>query len=245
MQLYHANCIEIMKQMPKKSVDMILTDPPYLMQYCTRYRKDSTHEYCKQILNDNNPELIAEYIKECYRILKDNTAMYIFCNANHVDFFKRQLEQAGFVVKNMIIWVKNHWSAGDLKAAFAKQYEILFLVNKGRRELNGKRYPDVWHFDRISQYRSVHQNQKPVDLLVRCLECHSSPGDVVFDGFMGSGSTGVACARTGRNFIGVELDERYYTIARRRIYCGKAYVDNDCIHCEHVYDDDEGLYCRL
>ena len=59
--------------------------------------------------------------------------MYMFCNCDKVDFFKQELENAGFKIKNMIIWVKNNWTAGDLKAQFGKQYEIIFLVNKGRK----------------------------------------------------------------------------------------------------------------
>ena len=158
-----------------------------------------------------------DYIKECYRILQNNTAMYMFCNCDKVDFFKQELENAGFKIKNMIIWVKNNWTAGDLKAQFGKQYEIIFLVNKGRKCFNGKRITDVWMFDRISGKKQLHQNQKPVDLLKQCILKHSDENDIIFDGFMGSGSTGVACIETGRKFIGVELDKKYFEIAKERI----------------------------
>lgn len=217
IKLYKGDCLEIMKDIPDKSIDLIVTDPPYLIKYKTNYRKNKKHEFCSEILNDDNYEMISNYIKECFRLLKDNSAMYIFCNCDKVDYFKQELEKAHFKIKNMIIWVKNNWTAGDLKAQFGKQYEIIFLVNKGRCLFNGKRITDVWNFDRVSGNKQVHQNQKPLDLLEQCILKHSKENDVVFDGFMGSGSTGVACVNTNRNFIGIEIDEKYFEIAKKRI----------------------------
>ena len=217
IKLYCDDCLNIMKQIENESVDLIVTDPPYLIKYKTNRRKNKDHDFCSEILNDDNEQLIIDYIKECYRILKNNTAMYMFCNCDKVDFFKQELENAGFKIKNMIIWVKNNWTAGDLKAQFGKQYEIIFLVNKGRKCFNGKRITDVWMFDKISGKKQLHQNQKPVDLLKQCILKHSDENDIIFDGFMGSGSTGVACIETNRKFIGVELDKKYFEIAKERI----------------------------
>lgn len=217
IKLYCDDCLNIMKQIENEYVDLIVTDPPYLIKYKTNRRKNKDHDFCSEILNDDNEQLIIDYIRECYRILKNNTAMYMFCNCDKVDFFKQELENAGFKIKNMIIWVKNNWTAGDLKAQFGKQYEIIFLVNKGRKCFNGKRITDVWMFDRISGKKQFHQNQKPVDLLKQCILKHSDENDIIFDGFMGSGSTGVACIETGRKFIGVELDKKYFEIAKERI----------------------------
>ena len=217
IKLYCDDCLNIMKQIENESIDLIVTDPPYLIKYKTNHRKNKDHDFCSEILNDDNEQLIIDYIRECYRILKNNTAMYMFCNCDKVDFFKQELENAGFKIKNMIIWVKNNWTAGDLKAQFGKQYEIIFLVNKGRKCFNGKRITDVWMFDKISGKKQLHQNQKPVDLLKQCILKHSDENDIVFDGFMGSGSTGVACIETNRKFIGVELDKKYFEIAKERI----------------------------
>lgn len=216
-KLLYGDCVELMKNIPDKSIDLIVTDPPYLIKYKTNYRKDKNHDFCSEILNDDNYDLISNYIKQCYRILKDDTAMYMFCNCDRVDFFKQQLEKAGFKIKNMIIWVKNNWTAGDLKAQFGKQYEIIFLVNKGRKCFNGSRITDVWNFNRVAGKNQLHQNQKPIDLLEQCILKHSNENDIVFDGFMGSGSTGVAALNLGRNFIGIELNENYFNIAKNRI----------------------------
>ena len=215
-KIYNEDCLEGMKHIPDGSVDLIVTDPPYLMNYKTGHRKDKTHRFNDVILNDDNEQLITDYVKECYRIMKEDTAMYLFCSSHKVDFFKRELEKE-FSIKNMIIWVKNNHTAGDLESAFGRKYEIVFLVNKGQRKFNGERLTDIWEFPRVSGDSQLHQNQKPVELIKRCIEKHSNVGEVVFDGFMGSGTTAAAALDTNRNYIGFELDEYYFNVAEKRI----------------------------
>jgi len=219
-KIYQGDCIQVMNDMPEKCIDLIVTDPPYLISYKTNHRKDKSHEFTSEIANDNNPELITNYIKMCHTIMKDNTAMYMFCSADKVDFFKQELEKY-FKIKNMIIWVKNNWSAGDLEGAFGRQYEICFLVNKGRKKFNGKRITDVWQFDRVVGNNQVHQNQKPVELIRQCIEKHSQSGDLVFDGFGGSGTTALAALELGRNYLTVEFEEKYCKIIHKRVNSAK------------------------
>jgi len=216
-KIYNMDCLEGMKEISDKSIDLIVTDPPYLISYKTNYRKNKNHEFCSEILNDNNEELIKKYIEDCYRILKDNTAAYIFCSSKTVDVFKKYCIESGFIIKNSIIWIKNNWTAGDLTAQFGQQYEIILLLNKGRKYFNGKRLTDVWFFDRISGKNQQHQNQKPINLLKQCIEKHSQENEIIFDGFMGAGSTAIACINTNRNYIGFELDKNYYNITNKRI----------------------------
>nr|WP_260135188.1 DNA methyltransferase [Lactococcus lactis] len=89
-KIYNEDCLEGMKRIPDNSVDLIVTDPPYLMRYKTNHRKNKNHKFSNEILNDNNHELIQEYIKECHRIMKGDTAMYMFCSMHNVDFFKKR-----------------------------------------------------------------------------------------------------------------------------------------------------------
>ena len=215
-KIYNEDCLEGMKRIPDGSVDLIVTDPPYLMNYKTGRRKDKTHRFNDVILNDDNGQLIVDYVKECYRILKEDSAMYLFCSSHKVDFFKRELEKL-FSIKNMIIWVKNNHTAGDLESAFGRKYEIVFLVNKGQRKFNGERLTDIWEFPKVSSDSQLHQNQKPIELIKRCIEKHSNVGDVVFDGFMGSGTTAAAALDINRNYIGFELDEYYFNVAEKRL----------------------------
>lgn len=106
---------------------------------------------------------------------------------------------------------------GDLSTTFGYSYEFIIFASKGQPKIRGKRISDVWQFARVKPKEQIHQNQKPVDLLIQAIEKSSDEGAVVFDGFMGSGSTGVACINTNRRFIGIELDEEYFNIAKQRI----------------------------
>jgi len=215
-KVYQGDCLEVMKDIDDNSIDLIVTDPPYLINYKTNHRKNKEHEFCSVIQNDNNPLLISEYIKQCNRIMKDNSAMYMFCSCDKVDFFKQELEKY-FKIKNIIIWVKNNWTAGDLKGQFGKQYEMILLVNKGRKEINGKRYSDVWNFKRVAGNKQTHQNEKPVNLIEQCISSHSTKNDLVFDGFAGSGTTGVACKNLNRNYILIEKEPKYIDIINKRL----------------------------
>ena len=210
-KLYNGDCLEIMKDIKDKSIDLIVTDPPYLIDYQSNYRKNKY----KKIKNDiKAEELISNYFKECYRILKDNTAMYSFCSWHNIDFFKREFEKY-FKLKNIIVWNKNNTSMGDLKGSYAPKYEFILFGHKGRKLINGFRYPDVLEAKRTGN--KLHPTQKPIDLLEIFIKTSSNEGDTVFDGFMGSNSTGIASIKNNRKFIGIELDSNYYNIAKQRI----------------------------
>lgn len=217
-KIYLGDCLEVMKDIDDESVDLIVTDPPYLIGYKTNVRKDKQHKFCRTIDNDdkNSEEMIRRYIMECHRIMKNNTAMYMFCSPDRVEIFKLMLQKI-FKIKNIIVWVKNNGTMGDLKAQFGKKYEMIFLVNKGRAFFNGKRITDVWEEKRVAGKNQLHQNQKPLRIIELAIEKHSNENEIVFDGFAGSGTTGVACKNLNRRYILIEKDEEYFEIAKRRI----------------------------
>jgi site-specific DNA-methyltransferase (adenine-specific) len=235
-ELIKGDCLEYMATMADNSVDLIVTDPPYLMDYKTGRRNgksdpfqvertnNETHKFATVIAGDNDPDLISNYIAECWRIMKDDTAMYIFCNSNKVAFFVNELEKY-FTMRNIIVWVKNNHTAGDLEHAFGKKHEFIILVNKGNAKIQGKRIQDVWEYDKVVGKGQLHQNQKPVPLLKQCILKHSKEGDVVFDGFGGSGSTAVAARELKRGFIVIEKDEEYFAVAKKRLAEEKGLLD--------------------
>lgn len=208
--LWHGDCLELMKNIPDGSVDLVLTDPPYGMAFKSNYRKEKYNE----IKNDKSLEWLEKYVGECFRILKYNTAVYFLCSWHNVDVFKQAIEKK-FKIKNILIWEKNNTSMGDLKASYAPKYEMIIFAHKGRKLLNGFRYADIIKANRTGN--KLHPTEKPVDLLELFIKNSSDENAVVFDGFMGSGSTGVACVNTNRRFIGIELDEGYFNIAKKRI----------------------------
>lgn len=220
LKLINDDAIKVLKDIEDESVDLIVTDPPYNISYKTGLRKNKNHDFCKVIQNDNNL-IISDVIDDLYRVLKQNGACYIFWSIKTYSELMSVVEETKFKYKNTIVWVKNSHTAGDLQAGYGQKYELIVYLNKGRAKMNGKRLTDVWEFDRVAGKQQMHQNQKPVPLLEQILSKHSSLGDIVLDPFMGSGSTGVACKNLNRNFIGIELDENYFNIAKKRIEIGE------------------------
>ena len=210
IQLHNGDCLELMKNIPDGSVDLVLTDPPYGVDFQSHRRK----EVYAKIKNDKSLEWLDSYFKECSRILKDNTAIYCFCSWHNIDIFKQCFEKY-FKSKNVIVWVKNNHGSGDLKASYAPKHEFILYGNKGRRTFYGKRKEDVIFANKTKNKN--HPTEKPVDLLEQFINNSTEKNAIVFDGFMGSGSTGVACVNTNRNFIGIELDKGYFDIAEKRI----------------------------
>ena len=214
--LYEDDCFNVFPEIEDESIDMILTDPPYMINYYTNRRKDKSHNFCSPIDNDNNPELIENLCYELHRILKDDSTLYMFCSPDTVDLFKSKLEEF-FKIKNIIIWDKGNWTAGDLKAQYGKSYEMIIYANKGRRFINGKRLNDIWSFPRVVGKGQLHQNQKPTELIELMINKSSNEFDTILDCFAGSGTTGVACQNLNRNCILIEKEPDYCQIIRERM----------------------------
>lgn len=211
--IYNINCLDGIRQMiaADMRVDMVLTDPPYLIDYQTHRRQDKGHKFCKPIQGDNDPQLIIDLMPLLYDVMKDDTPLYMFCGSDKVDFFKGQVERY-FTVKNLIIWDKGNHTAGDLEAQYGKRYEIIIYANKGRAPFNPDmpRYDDLWRFNKVTSGEQIHQNQKPTDLLSRIIRQHTREGDLILDAFAGSCSTAVAAHRLQRDYIGFEIDPAEY-----------------------------------
>ncbi len=212
IDLYNGDCLEVMDKLISRGikVDAIITDPPYGMDFQSGYRKEKHNK----IKNDNNLEWLEDFVHKSYLLAKDNSAHYIFCSFHHIDLFKQAFEKH-FKIKNILVWEKNNTSMGDLKADFAPKAEFILFIQKGRRFINGSRDSNIFKFARTGN--KIHPTQKPVDLMEYLIEKFTDENEVVLDPFMGSGTTGVACKNLNRNFIGIELDEKYFEIAKERI----------------------------
>lgn len=214
IQLMQGDCLELMKSIPDASVDMVLTDPPYGMDYQSN-RRVATQKFAK-INNDKDLSWVDDFLIECKRTLKPNSALYFFASWHNLDYFKQAIERH-FKLKNLIVWVKNNHGSGDLKGGYAPKHEFVFYAVKGRVLNRGKRIPDVMEFDKIPSAKLLHPTEKNISMLEVLVKQHSDAGSEILDPFMGSGTTGVACMNTGRNFIGIEMDEKYFQIAKDRI----------------------------
>lgn len=210
-KVIQGDCIEVMKRIPDKSIDLVLTDPPYGMDYQSSWRTD---KYDK-IANDVSLDWLDTFLTQAYRVLKDDTHIYLFCNDFAISDFRKALERAAFNPKRALVWVKNNHTIGDLEGDYGNKTEFIVWGHKGRRELNGHRDTNVIQERR--QATDLHPTQKPIDLMSYFIEKSSKPNEIIIDPFLGSGTTAVACKQLNRNFIGIEISSKYCEIARKRL----------------------------
>jgi site-specific DNA-methyltransferase (adenine-specific) len=204
------DCMEMLSRTQSKSIDLILTDPPYGMDFQSNHRQQK-HQ---KIKGDDNLNWLPDWISEIRRVVKDDSHLYIWCSWHKIDVFKVEIEKH-FKIKNIIVWCKNGGGMGDLVGGYGGRYELCFFINNGK-PLNGKRDTDV--IDKA--YRTgnqYHPTQKPVNLMEYMIEKSTKQNDVVMDCFSGSGSTAIACHNTKRIFIGTELDDVFYQKSIERI----------------------------
>lgn len=207
--IINADCLEILKQLPDKCIDLVLTDPPYGMNYQSGWRKQKY----EKIKDDNNLDWLPDFLNELKRISKDNAIWYVFCSWHNVDVFKQEIQKVRNV-KNILIWNKNNFGSGDLFCDFAPKYEMCIFCNENKK-LNGNRIANVLNFAKTSN--ELHPTQKPIDLFETLILKASNPNDLVLDCFSGSGTTAIACYNLNRNFICIEKDKDYYEASVKRL----------------------------
>ena len=203
--LYNGDCMNVLEYIDDDSVDLILTDPPYGIAYKSNHYK---YEWSKRHDAIENDDVLFLPVDELWPKIKVTGSMFAFYSYKNALIDTRK--------KNSIIWVKNNWTAGDLKGDFGNQYENIAFMPKPEFKLRGPRWSNVWMFDRVKS--AIHPTEKPVELLKRIILSATDEGDLVFDPFAGSGSTLEACKLTGRRCVGVELNESYceHIISRLR-----------------------------
>lgn len=215
INIYHANCMDIMLNMESGSIDCVITDPPYGMAFQSNRAKDGPrHEKIK-----NDDILFTDWVPEAYRLLKDGGGIISFCNWETSNQWRTVLEDAGFEIKSQVIWNRMHHSMGDLKGAFAPMHDIIWYGCKGRRIFANGRPKSVLSHQRPSPTEDHgHPTCKPVSLMEELILAIDDGSDgIILDPFLGSGSTGVAAKNLSRKFIGIELDQTYYQTSKNRI----------------------------
>jgi DNA modification methylase len=218
MTLLQGDCLELMKDIPDKSIDLIIIDPPYK---CISGGSNSGKGRPTGILSKNDGKIFKynditakQYFGELYRVLKDDTHCYIMTNNLNIEEFLATAREVGFQLHNIVIWKKNNATPNRW---YMKNCEYILFFRKGKaKKINNPGTKQVLEIDNIIGNK-VHPTEKPVRLMEILVENSSNEGDLVLDCFMGSGSTGVACKNTNREFIGMELDENYFKVACERL----------------------------
>ena len=210
------DCLERMKEIPDGSVDLILTDPPY--KVITGGRGGNGRPSGILLNNGQLMQCIPkfdEWLRWCFRVLKEDSHAYFMSNLTNLEEMLTSVRRAGFLVHNLLVWEKNNCTPSQW---YMKNCEYVIFCRKGKAKyINNIGSKTVHKFE--NPRNKVHPTEKPADLMGMYIENSSEHGEVVLDLFMGSGTTGVACVNTGRKFIGIEMDERYFNVAKDRLLC--------------------------
>ena len=210
--LYLGDCLDILPQLGAGSVDAVVTDPPYGIAYISGMRKPETSFG----LMNSDDITNAAWLIFVPRIIKIGGAIYCFSRWDVLGIWKHLFEFFGLSVKNCIVWDKEQGGMGDLSGSYSPSHEMILLATRGKHLLNGNRPKDVIRIQRMSGQR-VHPTEKPIELMRELILNSTDAGTTILDPFMGSGTTGVACVQTGRKFIGIEIEPKYFDIAVKRI----------------------------
>ena len=227
-QVIQGDCLDILREMESGSVDAVVTDPPYCsgaIGEAQRTRADGQglrSENLKRFgwfTGDNMGTaglvwLLRSVAVESMRILKPTGSFLVFCDWRMLSAIQPAIESAGMRYQDLIVWDKGHMGLG---CGFRKQHELILHFTAGKPVYYDRATANVIKCARISTSDREHQTQKPTELIERLLQVVTPPNGTVLDPFLGSGTTGVAAVRLGHSFIGIEREQEYCEIARKRI----------------------------
>ena len=208
------DCLDVLKGMEDNSVDLVLADPPYGINYQSARRTDK-ESWKPKIANDKKP--FVSWVYDAHRVLKHDGRLLCFYRWDVQNAFLSEIKTMGFEVKSQIIWDKVSHGMGDLKGGFAPQHESIIYATKGQFEFVSKRPKSIIQCMRVMPDKLLHPNEKPIELICKLLKPTSNPNDLILDPFCGSGTTCVAAEELGRRWIGIDILEEYCQIARKRI----------------------------
>lgn len=222
-KIKQGDCLELMKEIPNGSIDLIATDPPYKTTARGSYgnaggmlKKNINMRGKVFRYNDIKPE---QYIPEFYRILKDGSHCYIMTNHINLQNILNCATDCGFKFIKSLIWDKGNKIMGQY---YMSQFEYILFFRKGRgKKINNCGTSDILSIKNIKTKgidgKNIHDTEKPVKLMEVLVGNSTLEYELVLDPFLGSGSTGIACQKLNRNFIGFEIDEQYFEVAKRRM----------------------------
>ena len=227
------DCMQILPKIPSESVDLLVTDPPYKVTPKGTSKSTVGGMLAKplykkgKVFQHNNLDCTV-YAPEFFRILKDGSHCYVMTNHVNLQHFLNTYTKAGFHFIKSLIWLKDNKICGGF---YMSQFEYILFFRKGRGiPIRHAGTSDVFEEESVNEVLRVpnkklkapdgsnlHDTEKPVSLVQTLITNSSDVGNIVIDPFMGIGSVGVACKATGRQFIGMEIDESYFKTAKERV----------------------------
>ncbi len=214
----NGNSLEILETLEDGCIDIVLTDPPYGIDYVSNRSTDENAITKRGLLNDGKDEAFDLLDKTC-EILQRKTAvnshLYFFCSWSVFSKFEAIISKY-FTIKTPIVWDKGNKGSGDLENDWGNQTEIIIYCVKGKKLVNNRR-GNLISVARLHTSKMIHPTQKPNELIKQILEVSATKGDFVVDPFMGSGSTIKVCNEMNLKSLGIELDKEMFNIANNYI----------------------------
>lgn len=236
IDLQQGDCLELMKDIPDGSVDLVVTDPPYLHvkggMKSKKYNTGTWKANSNMVTNmsDFGEVEIFNFLDTVMPKMK-KVNMYIFCSKLQLVSYFKYISMNKKLKYDLLVWDKVKYSMKSSKFYTSDIEYVVRIYQSGvslRKVLveDGTK-SDIKHYMKRQAYpqpKGEHGTMKPVDLIENFIRVASDENDVVLDPFMGSGTTGVACINTGHNFIGMELEQEYFDIATQRIAEAQAHL---------------------
>jgi DNA modification methylase len=211
--IIHGDSIQILPTLEQNSYDLLLSDPPYGMDFKSGWSDK------EKIANDKIQDTILLFenvLRQAIPLLKDDAHFYLFGNIEYLPEIKPIIEKY-LTLKNILIWDRKVIGMGDLKT-YGKSFDIIYFgYNKNFKELNGTRDRDILQFNRVDPIKIIHPTEKPLDLLEYLIKKSTNEGDKILEPFAGGGSTLLACKNTNRKATGIEIEENYFNLIKSRI----------------------------
>lgn len=217
--LYQSDCIDFLRNLEPRSVDIIVTDPAYSgmnnkMNFghgriVGNYQRSDNEKWFPEFKDD--PATFLAFLEQCSRVLRDNRHIYIMSDSFSLLSLGHLVREV-FNVKNILVWDKMNIGMGHY---FRRRHEFILFATKGDRKLNSRNIPDVWRVKRI--IKSGYPTQKPVEVFEYMMRASVEPGFLVCDPFVGSGSSAIAALKNKCRFIGSDISTKACRIAESRI----------------------------
>lgn len=215
-ELNQYDAVEWLRTLPDNSVDLVITDPPY--ESLEKHRSIGTTTRLKNSKSSSNAwfpifpnDRFEELFSEIYRVMKNNTHFYLFCDSETMFVAKPIAESVGFKFWKPIIWDKVKIGMGY---HYRARYENILFFEKGKRKINNLSIPDILESPRV--YRG-YPTEKPVDVSEILIEQSSVENELIIDPFCGSGSVGVAALKSNRRFVGNDIQDAAIELSLSRL----------------------------
>jgi modification methylase len=251
-KIVNGNSLEILKNIPNKTFDLVFADPPYNLQI-----KENLNRPDNSKVNGVNDKwdkfknfkeydnFCKKWLSECKRILKDNGSIWVIGSYHNIFRIGYHIQNLDYWILNDVIWKKNNpmpnfkgtrftnahetliWASKNKKSKYTFNYNSLKCLNDDLQMRSDWTLPICSGSERIKKNgKKIHSTQKPESLLHRVILASTNKGDLIFDPFLGTGTTAVVAKKIGRNYFGIEKEKKYFKAAEQRLKSTKKIEDH-------------------